>query len=97
MLVRLIDRLTDDEVEALMAALPALQHLAALDSEDREGPKTLTGWSLDTVTVNSDERMVSRLRLSGARRAVAELDKPWAEGVRTRIRPGLFDHITTNR
>jgi DNA-binding MarR family transcriptional regulator len=36
---RLIDKLTDDEFEALMAALPALQHLAALDSEDREGPK----------------------------------------------------------
>jgi DNA-binding MarR family transcriptional regulator len=37
--VRLIDKLTDDEVEALVAALPALQHLAALDSQDREGPK----------------------------------------------------------
>jgi DNA-binding MarR family transcriptional regulator len=37
--VRLIDELTDDEVEALVAALPALQHLAALDSQDREGPK----------------------------------------------------------
>jgi DNA-binding MarR family transcriptional regulator len=36
---RLIDQLTDDEAEALMAALPALQHLAALDSHDREGPK----------------------------------------------------------
>ncbi len=37
--VRLIDKLTDDEVEALVAALPALLHLAALDSQDREGPK----------------------------------------------------------
>ena len=37
--VRLIDELTDDEAEALTAALPALQHLAALDSQDREGPK----------------------------------------------------------
>ncbi|MGY4771644.1 MarR family winged helix-turn-helix transcriptional regulator [Kribbella sp. CWNU-51] len=37
--VRLIDELTDDEVEALAAALPALQHLDALDSQDREGPK----------------------------------------------------------
>jgi len=37
--VRLIDKLTDDEVDALAAALPALQHLAALDSQDREGPK----------------------------------------------------------
>lgn len=38
-LVRLIDRLTDDEADALIAALPALQHLAALDSQDREGRK----------------------------------------------------------
>ena len=37
--VRLIDKLTDDEAEALTAALPALQHLAALDSQDREGPR----------------------------------------------------------
>lgn len=37
--VGLIDQLTDDEVEALVAALPALQHLAALDSQDREGPR----------------------------------------------------------
>ena len=36
---RLIDELTDDEVEALVAALPALLHLAELDSQDREGPK----------------------------------------------------------
>ncbi|GAA4263017.1 MarR family winged helix-turn-helix transcriptional regulator [Dactylosporangium darangshiense] len=36
---RLIDKLTDDEVEALVAALPALRHLEALDSQDREGPK----------------------------------------------------------
>jgi DNA-binding MarR family transcriptional regulator len=35
----LIDKLTDDEVEALVAALPALQHLAELDSEDREASK----------------------------------------------------------
>jgi hypothetical protein len=26
---------------------------------------------------------------------VAELDEPWANGVRTRIHPGLFEHITT--
>ncbi|MFI6764542.1 hypothetical protein [Streptomyces sp. NPDC050355] len=32
---------------------------------------------------------------NGAALPVAELDEPWAEGVRTRIRPGLFDHITT--
>ncbi|MFD7478181.1 MarR family winged helix-turn-helix transcriptional regulator [Streptomyces sp. NPDC059837] len=37
--VGLIDKLTDDEVEALVAALPALLHLAALESQDREGSK----------------------------------------------------------
>jgi DNA-binding MarR family transcriptional regulator len=35
----LIDKLADDEVEALAAALPALAHLAELESQDREGPK----------------------------------------------------------
>jgi hypothetical protein len=32
---------------------------------------------------------------NGAALQVADLDQPWAQGVRTRIRPGLFDHITT--
>jgi DNA-binding MarR family transcriptional regulator len=36
---RLIDELTDDEIEALVAALPALQHLSELDDQDREGAK----------------------------------------------------------
>jgi DNA-binding MarR family transcriptional regulator len=36
--VRLIDELTDEEAEALEAALPALLHLEALDRQDREGP-----------------------------------------------------------
>jgi DNA-binding MarR family transcriptional regulator len=36
---RLIDELTDDEIEALTAALPALRHLAELESREREGPK----------------------------------------------------------
>ena len=35
----LIDQLTGDEVEALAAALPALRHLAELESQDREGPR----------------------------------------------------------
>ena len=35
---RLIDELADDEVDALVAALPALTHLAELESKDREGP-----------------------------------------------------------
>jgi hypothetical protein len=32
---------------------------------------------------------------NGAALQVAELDEPWAQGVRTRTRSGLFDHITT--
>ncbi|KQY57376.1 MULTISPECIES: MarR family winged helix-turn-helix transcriptional regulator [unclassified Nocardioides] len=36
---RLIDELAEDEIEALVAALPALVHLAELENEDREGPK----------------------------------------------------------
>ena len=27
---------------------------------------------------------------------IDELDEPWAKGMRTRIRPGLFEHITTD-
>jgi DNA-binding MarR family transcriptional regulator len=34
---RLIRGLTDEEVQALVAALPALQHLAELETVDREG------------------------------------------------------------
>jgi DNA-binding MarR family transcriptional regulator len=36
---RLIGELSGDEVEALVAAIPALKHLAELESQDREGPK----------------------------------------------------------
>jgi hypothetical protein len=32
---------------------------------------------------------------NGAAFQVADLDEPWAEGVRTRIHDRLFDHITT--
>ena len=32
---------------------------------------------------------------SNAALQAGELDEPWAAGVRTRIRPGLFEHITT--
>ncbi|MEV6348200.1 MarR family transcriptional regulator [Actinoplanes sp. NPDC051851] len=36
---RLIGELTGDEIAALMAALPALRHLAELENQDRDGPK----------------------------------------------------------
>jgi AcrR family transcriptional regulator len=49
---------------------------------------------LDAVTVKAFLAFGMLLNSSAALQA-AELDEPWAEGVRTRIRPGLFDHITT--
>jgi hypothetical protein len=53
----------------------------------------VTGWSPGRVTADSDGGLVSRL--SRARHAIAELVEPWVRGRRTRIRSGLFDHITT--
>jgi AcrR family transcriptional regulator len=54
--------------------------------------------ALDPVTIKAFLAFGMLLN-SGAALQVAELDEPWAQGVRTRIRPGLFDHITadTNR
>lgn len=49
---------------------------------------------LDPVTVKAFLAF-GMLLSNGAALQVAELDEPWAEGVRTRIRHGLFDHITT--
>ncbi|MEU0093233.1 hypothetical protein [Kribbella sp. NPDC006257] len=36
---RLVGELSRDEVEALVAALPALEHLAELESRDGEGSR----------------------------------------------------------
>jgi DNA-binding MarR family transcriptional regulator len=41
--VRLIDKLPDDEIAALAAATPALEHLWALDHEGREPPSRSPG------------------------------------------------------
>ena len=60
---------------------------------------TVSGTSgVDPVTVKSFLAFGMLLN-SAAALDVAELDEPWAHGVRTRIRPGLFEHITagTNR
>lgn len=53
---------------------------------------------LDPVTVKSFLSFGMLLN-AGAALDVDGLDEPWAEGVRTRISPGLFTHITaqTNR
>jgi DNA-binding MarR family transcriptional regulator len=41
--VQLIDKLSDDEVAALAAAIPALEHLRALNDEEREPPVRAPG------------------------------------------------------
>ncbi|GAA2086082.1 TetR family transcriptional regulator [Pseudolysinimonas kribbensis] len=53
---------------------------------------------LDPVTVKSFLAFGMLLN-AGAALDVGELDQPWADGIRTRIQPGLFEHITaqTNR
>lgn len=53
---------------------------------------------LDSVTVKSFLAFGMLLN-NVAALEVDELDEPWAKGVRTRIHPGLFEHITadTNR
>ncbi|MGH3202824.1 MAG: TetR/AcrR family transcriptional regulator [Streptosporangiaceae bacterium] len=53
---------------------------------------------LDPVTVKSFLAFGMLLNNVAALDA-GELDEPWANGVRTRIQPGLFEHITadTNR
>jgi len=49
---------------------------------------------LDPVTVKSFLAFGMLLN-NGAALDVREVDEPWADGVRTRIQPGLFTHITT--
>ena len=53
---------------------------------------------LDPVAVKSFLAFGMLLN-NGAALEVRETDEPWAHGVRTRIQPGLFEHITseTNR
>lgn len=59
---------------------------------------TVAGTGLDPVTVKSF-LAYGMLLNNVAALDVGELDEPWAEGVRTRIHAGLFEHITaeTNR
>ena len=49
---------------------------------------------LDPVTIKAFLAFGLLLN-NGAALQVAEVDEPWAVGVRTQIRPGLFEHITT--
>ncbi|MEB3369662.1 TetR/AcrR family transcriptional regulator [Saccharopolyspora mangrovi] len=52
------------------------------------------GTGLDPVAVKTFLAFGMLLN-AGAAMDVEELDETWAEGVRTRVQPGLFHHITT--
>lgn len=81
-----------------------LQGFAACgDTEVRDFVRTRVGrmWDavagiaqLDPVTVKSFLAFGMLLNNMAAL-DVTESDEPWAEGVRTRIHPGLFEHITS--
>ena len=87
------------------SVLLQLQGCAACgDSEVRDAVRNSFGrmWQtvaettgLDPVTIKAFLAFGMLLN-SGAALQVADLDEPWAQGVRTRIRPGLFDHITAD-
>jgi AcrR family transcriptional regulator len=81
-----------------------LQGLAACgDREVRELVRTRMARMWDTVADSTglDPVTVKSFLAFGmllnnvAALDVDGLDEPWAEGVRTRIQPGLFEHITT--
>ena len=82
-----------------------LQGFAACgDSELRDLVRARLGHMWDTVadTTGLDPVTVKSFLAFGmllnnvAALDVDELDEPWAKGVRTRIHPGLFEHITTD-
>jgi hypothetical protein len=50
---------------------------------------------LDLVTIKAFLAFGILLNNGAAALRVADLDAPWARGVQTRIRAGLFDRITT--
>jgi AcrR family transcriptional regulator len=80
---------------------------AASDPEVRDAVRERFGrmWDMVSATTGLDPVAVKSflafgmLLNNGAALQVRETDEPWALGVRTRIQPGLFEHITseTNR
>jgi AcrR family transcriptional regulator len=66
---------------------------AVRDSFGRMWQMVAETTGLDPVTIKAFLAF-GMLLSNGAALQVAELDEPWAKGVRTRIRPGLFDYIT---
>ena len=67
---------------------------AVRESFGRMWQKVADVTGLDPVTIKAFLAFGMLLN-NGAALQVTDLDEPWAKGVRTRIHPGLFDHITT--
>jgi AcrR family transcriptional regulator len=67
---------------------------AVRDSFGRMWQTVAETTGLDPVTIKAFMAFGMLLN-NGVALQVAGLDEPWARGVRTRIRPGLFDHIMT--
>jgi AcrR family transcriptional regulator len=67
---------------------------AVRDSFGRMWQTVAETTGLDPVTIKAFLAF-GMLLSNGAALQIAELDQPWAAGARTRIHPGLFDHITT--
>lgn len=91
----------------LLLQLQGVAAAAAGDDEVRHAVRTSFGrlWQavadaagLDAVTIKTFLAFGLLLNTSAAL-GLTEVDEPWARQVRTRIQPGLFDHITreTNR
>ncbi len=68
---------------------------AVRDSFGRMWQTVATVTQLDPVTIKAFLPFGMLLNNAAALQ-VAQLDEPWSEGVRTRIRPGLFEHINTD-
>jgi AcrR family transcriptional regulator len=67
---------------------------AVRDSFGRMWQMVAEATGLDAVTIKAFLAFGMLLN-NGAALQVAEMEEPWAEGVRTPIRSGLFNHITT--
>jgi AcrR family transcriptional regulator len=101
-------RTYDELLTDRTALLLQLQGFAAAsEPEVRDAVRERFGrmWDMVSATTGLDPVAVKSflafgmLLNNGAALQVRETDEPWALGVRTRIQPGLFEHITseTNR
>ncbi len=95
--VQLIGKLTDDEVAALIAAIPALEHLRELDGQEREPPSRSPGMPVGGSTVSSHEVAVSPFRQPRAVWAVAIAVLATGHSLLTRAEEGTDERTVQSR